>query len=94
MPCWHLPRTIWSGTAAFNYDSRKPENRFPVPNCVQAIWFCFAPALPAAMSGIYLGNNQFVPRLHQQLGVTISSMDEPYWKKRHNEARRQVLSRS
>ncbi|MFT2154062.1 bifunctional murein DD-endopeptidase/murein LD-carboxypeptidase, partial [Klebsiella pneumoniae] len=26
-------------------------------------------------------------------GVTISSMDEPYWKKRYNEARR-VLSRS
>ncbi len=32
-------------------NSRKPENRFPVPNCGQAIWFCFAPALPAAMSG-------------------------------------------
>ncbi len=32
-------------------NSRKPENRFPVPSCVLAIWFCSAPALPAAMSG-------------------------------------------
>lgn len=32
-------------------EQQETGNRFPVPNCVQAIWFCFAPALPAAMSG-------------------------------------------
>ncbi|MCL7676672.1 NlpC/P60 family protein, partial [Klebsiella pneumoniae] len=42
--------------------------------------------------GVYLGNNQFV-HASAGSGVTISSMDEPYWKKRYNEARR-VLSRS
>ncbi|BCG08678.1 bifunctional murein DD-endopeptidase/murein LD-carboxypeptidase [Buttiauxella agrestis] len=42
--------------------------------------------------GIYIGNNQFV-HASTSSGVTISSMDEPYWKKRYNEARR-VLSRS
>lgn len=42
--------------------------------------------------GIYIGNNQFV-HASTSNGVTISSMDEPYWKKRYNEARR-VLSRS
>lgn len=42
--------------------------------------------------GIYIGNNQFV-HASTSIGVTISSMDEPYWKKRYNEARR-VLSRS
>lgn len=42
--------------------------------------------------GIYIGNNQFV-HASTSSGVTISSMNEPYWKKRYNEARR-VLSRS
>lgn len=42
--------------------------------------------------GIYIGNNQFV-HASTSIGVTISSMDELYWKKRYNEARR-VLSRS
>jgi lipoprotein Spr len=42
--------------------------------------------------GIYIGNNQFV-HASTSIGVTISNMDEPYWKKRYNEARR-VLSRS
>jgi len=42
--------------------------------------------------GIYIGNNQFV-HASTSSGVVISSMDEPYWKKRYNEARR-VLSRS
>ncbi|MBB1201606.1 bifunctional murein DD-endopeptidase/murein LD-carboxypeptidase [Enterobacteriaceae bacterium 89] len=42
--------------------------------------------------GIYIGNNQFV-HASTSSGVTISSMDEPYWNKRYNEARR-VLSRS
>lgn len=42
--------------------------------------------------GIYIGNNQFV-HASTSSGVMISSMDEPYWKKRYNEARR-VLSRS
>lgn len=42
--------------------------------------------------GIYIGNNQFV-HASTSSGVTISSMDEPYWKRRYNEARR-VLSRS
>ena len=42
--------------------------------------------------GIYIGNNQFV-HASTSSGVVISSMNEPYWKKRYNEARR-VLSRS
>ncbi|STJ10504.1 lipoprotein [Escherichia coli] len=42
--------------------------------------------------GIYIGNNQFV-HASTSSGVIISSMNEPYWKKRYNEARR-VLSRS
>ena len=42
--------------------------------------------------GIYIGNNQFV-HASTSSGVVISSMDEPYWKKRYNEARR-ILSRS
>lgn len=42
--------------------------------------------------GIYIGNNQFV-HASTSSGVIISSMNEPYWKKRYNEAR-QVLSRS
>ncbi len=42
--------------------------------------------------GIYIGNNQFV-HASTSSGVIISSMDEPYWKKRYNEGRR-VLSRS
>ncbi|ALB67467.1 bifunctional murein DD-endopeptidase/murein LD-carboxypeptidase [Cronobacter dublinensis] len=42
--------------------------------------------------GIYIGNNQFV-HASTRSGVMISNMDEPYWKKRYNEARR-VLGRS
>ena len=42
--------------------------------------------------GIYIVNNQFV-HASTSSGVIISSMNEPYWKKRYNEARR-VLSRS
>ena len=42
--------------------------------------------------GIYIGNNQFV-HASTSSGVVISSMDEPYWNKRYNEARR-VLSRT
>ncbi|MGY5956212.1 bifunctional murein DD-endopeptidase/murein LD-carboxypeptidase [Kosakonia sp. BK9b] len=42
--------------------------------------------------GIYIGNNQFV-HASTSSGVMISSMDEPYWKKRYNEARR-ILTRS
>lgn len=42
--------------------------------------------------GIYIGNNQFV-HASTSSGVMISSMNEPYWKKRYNEARR-VLTRS
>jgi len=42
--------------------------------------------------GIYIGNNQFV-HASTSNGVMISNMDEPYWNKRYNEARR-VLSRS
>lgn len=42
--------------------------------------------------GIYIGNDQFV-HASTSSGVTISSMNEPYWNKRYNEARR-VLSRS
>ena len=42
--------------------------------------------------GIYIGNDQFV-HASTSSGVTISSMNEPYWKKRYNEARR-VLTRS
>jgi len=40
--------------------------------------------------GIYIGNNQFV-HASTSSGVVISSMNEPYWNKRYNEARR-VLS--
>jgi murein DD-endopeptidase / murein LD-carboxypeptidase len=43
-------------------------------------------------AGFYIGNNQFV-HASTSSGVIISSMNEPYWKKRYNEARR-VLSRS
>jgi lipoprotein Spr len=42
--------------------------------------------------GIYIGNDQFV-HASTSNGVMISSMNEPYWKKRYNEARR-VLTRS
>lgn len=43
-------------------NSRKPENRFPVPSCVLAIWFCSAPALPAATSGsISATTSSFTP---------------------------------
>ncbi|MGK4864637.1 bifunctional murein DD-endopeptidase/murein LD-carboxypeptidase, partial [Salmonella enterica] len=42
--------------------------------------------------GIYIGNNQFV-HASTSSGFIISSMNEQYWKKRYNEARR-VLSRS
>jgi lipoprotein Spr len=42
--------------------------------------------------GIYIGNNQFV-HASTSNGVMISNMNEPYWNKRYNEARR-VLSRS
>ena len=48
--------------------------------------------LNAGHVGIYIGNNQFV-HASTSSGVIISSMNEPYWKKRYNEARR-VLSRS
>lgn len=37
--------------------------------------------------GIYLGNQQFV-HASTSNGVTISSMDENYWKRRYQEARR------
>lgn len=42
--------------------------------------------------GIYIGNNQFV-HASTSSGVIISSMDEPYWNKRYNQARR-VLTNS
>ncbi|QUJ02757.1 C40 family peptidase [Salmonella enterica subsp. enterica] len=45
------------------------------------------------VSVFHIGNNQFV-HASTSSGVIISSMNEPYWKKkRYNEARR-VLSRS
>lgn len=37
--------------------------------------------------GIYIGNNQFV-HASTRKGVTISSMDNPYWKKHYSQARR------
>ncbi|MTH47911.1 bifunctional murein DD-endopeptidase/murein LD-carboxypeptidase [Intestinirhabdus alba] len=42
--------------------------------------------------GIYIGNDQFV-HASTSSGVMISSMNDPYWNKRYNEARR-VLNRS
>lgn len=42
--------------------------------------------------GIYIGNNQFV-HASTRSGITISSMDDPYWKKRYDNARR-VLNHS
>ncbi len=42
--------------------------------------------------GIYIGNDQFV-HASTSGGVTISSMEEPYWKYRYNDARR-ILGRS
>ncbi|MDF7680721.1 bifunctional murein DD-endopeptidase/murein LD-carboxypeptidase [Enterobacteriaceae bacterium ESL0689] len=42
--------------------------------------------------GIYIGNDQFVHASTTQ-GVTISSMNDPYWKKRYDNARR-ILSHS
>ncbi|AUC44852.1 Lipoprotein spr precursor [Dickeya solani RNS 08.23.3.1.A] len=37
--------------------------------------------------GIYIGNQQFV-HASTSIGVTISSMDDNYWKPRYREARR------
>lgn len=42
--------------------------------------------------GIYIGNHQFV-HASTSSGVIISSLNEPYWNKRYNKARR-VLTRS
>lgn len=42
--------------------------------------------------GIYIGNNQFV-HASTSSGVMISNIDDPYWNKRYNEARR-VLTHS
>ena len=40
--------------------------------------------------GIYIGNNQWVSAANETDGVTISSLDEPYWKERYAGARRIV----
>ncbi|MFN8516982.1 MAG: C40 family peptidase [Chloroflexia bacterium] len=40
--------------------------------------------------GIYIGNNQWLSAANETDGVTISSLDEPYWKQRYAGARRIV----
>jgi cell wall-associated NlpC family hydrolase len=40
--------------------------------------------------GIYIGNNQWVSAANETDGVTISSLDEPYWRTRYAGARRIV----
>ncbi len=72
-------------------EQQETGNLFLVPNCVQAIWFCFVLADRTLPSGFTLATTSLLTSTSS--GVTISSMDEPYWKKRYNEARR-VLSRS
>lgn len=43
--------------------------------------------------GIYIGNNKFV-HASTSVGVTISDMNDSYWKNRFNEARRILSSKS
>ncbi len=72
-------------------NSRNRKIDFPCPTAYSDL-VLFRAGSTGRHVGIYLGNNQFV-HASTSSGVTISSMDEPYWKKRYNEARR-VLSRS